>query len=145
MHVIILMVLLMGAEAEVKPPKLSEHPTIINMHKEAVKRRGNRSIDLDEECCVIAQRWANYMARTGRFGHGGGEQIIARGYPNVKSCFNGWMYSSGHRGWILSNSGRCGWGHQVSSNGHLYWVGVFREKRINKERLWLDPCKAESE
>jgi len=113
-----------GAEAEQE--KLSAHPTMRAMHQEAIRRRGGRPIELDEECCQIAQRWANHMARTRSFGHGGGEQIIARGYPTVQACFSGWMNSPGHRSWILRKSDRCGWGFQRSSGGHCYWVGVFR-------------------
>jgi len=109
------------------PELLSEHPTIQQMHEEAVRRRGGRQIQLCEECCRIAQRWANHMASTRSFGHGGGEQIIAQGYPTVSACFSGWIGSSGHRAWVLSNSTRCGWGFQRSSSGRCYWVGVFRK------------------
>lgn len=120
--------MLLGVEAEKQqqPQKLSEQQTIQEMQKEAIRVRGGREIVLDEECCKIAQRWANYMARSGRFGHGGGEQIIAHGYPSVRACFAGWMNSPGHRAWVLSNSARCGWGFQRSASGHCYWVGVFR-------------------
>jgi uncharacterized protein YkwD len=125
--------MLLGVEAEQKEqPTLSEQPTIQQMHQEAIRVRGGREIALDEECCKIAQRWANHMARTGMFGHGGGEQIIARGYPNVKACFSGWMNSSGHRAWVLSNSDRCGWGFQKSASGHSYWVGVFRRGAVEQ-------------
>jgi hypothetical protein len=136
-YVILLTTMLLGAEAdkENEKQKLSEHPTIVEMHQEAVRVRGGRHIELDEECCRIAQRWANQMARTRSFRHGGGEQIIAQGYRTVKACFAGWMGSSGHRAWVLSNSDMCGWGFQRSSTGHNYWVGVFRnEKRKNSSR-----------
>ena len=137
MYVILLTTMLLGAEAEKEngTEKLSEHPTIVQMHQEAVRLRGGRPIELDEECCRIAQRWANNMARTRSFRHGGGEQIIAQGYRNVKACFAGWMGSSGHRRWVLSKSDKCGWGFQRSSTGHNYWVGVFRnEKKQKKSR-----------
>ena len=124
-HAILAVAVLLGAE---KAP-LVEHPTIKAMHTEAIARRGGRVIDLDEECCQIAQKWADHMAARGCFHHGGGEQIIARGYPTVKSCFAGWMNSPGHRRWVLSNSARCGWGYQRSASGHPYWVGVFRGKK----------------
>lgn len=131
MYAFLITTMFLGAEA--KQEKLSEHPTILKMHQEAVRVRGGRTIELDEECCRIAQRWANHMARTRSFRHGGGEQIIAQGYPTVRACFSGWMNSSGHRAWILRNSDRCGWGHQVSSNGHTYWAGVFRNGKAKQQ------------
>ena len=123
-YAIFLVILLGAAKPETK--KLSEHSTIVSMHKEALKRRGGRAIELDEECCKIAQEWADHMAKTRQFRHGGQEQIIAQGYSTVKSCFDGWMDSSGHRRIILSYSKKCGWGFRRSSTGHTYWVGVFR-------------------
>jgi uncharacterized protein YkwD len=134
MYVILLTTVLLGAEAEKEneKAKLAEHPTIVKMHEEALRLRGGRQIELDEECCRIAQRWANQMARTRYFRHGGGEQIIAQGYPTIKACFAGWMGSSGHRRWVLSKSDKCGWGFQRSSTGHCYWVGVFRNEKRKK-------------
>ena len=109
---------------------LTEHPTIIEMHEEAQRqrRRYNRAeLKLDEECCRMAQEWANYMVNNGNFHHGKNDQIIARGYKSIKSVFKGWMSSGGHRSWILNNkSTKCGWGCQQSKGGRLYWVGVFR-------------------
>ena len=109
---------------------LTSHPTIIEIYKEAQKQRNkyNKStITLDEECCEMAQRWANHMANNKKFHHGKDDQIIARGYKNVKSVFRGWMNSSRHRAWILnSKSTKCGWGCQRSDGGTWYWVGVFR-------------------
>ena len=108
---------------------LTSHPTIVKMHKEAQRQRNKYNkpaITLDEECCQIAQTWANYMASNKKFHHGKGDQIISRGYKSVKSVFRGWMNSSGHRVWVLSSkSTKCGWGCQKSEGGMLYWVGVF--------------------
>ena len=110
--------------------ELTLHPTIIRMHKEAQRQRkkyNKPSLRLDEECCELAQAWANYMADNKKFHHGKDDQIIARGYKNIKSLFRGWMSSDGHRSWILNNkSTKCGWGCQQSKGGMLYWVGVFR-------------------
>ena len=130
MYAVLLTTMLLGAEADKE--KLSEHPAIVKMHQEALRVRGGRPIELDEECCQIAQRWADRMARTRSFRHGGGEQIIAQGYRTIKACFAGWMGSSGHRRWVLSNSDKCGWGYQRSSSGHCYWVGVFRNELTKK-------------
>ena len=110
--------------------KLSLHPTIVRIHEESQKQRkkyNKPELELDEECCKLAQQWANYMADNKKFYHGKHDQIIARGYKNVKATFRGWMNSSSHRVWILnSKSTKCGWGCQKSEGGMLYWVGVFR-------------------
>ena len=108
---------------------LSGHPIIRAMHAEAIRRRGGRAIELDEELCQSAQRWANHMARTGSFRHGGGGyrgQIIAAGYGTVGRCFTGWMNSRGHRACILANYTKVGWGFQKSASGRCFWVGNFR-------------------
>lgn len=119
--------------------ELSDHPTIREMHREAVSRRGGRAIALDEECCRIAQRWANTMARTGKFRHGGGEQIIAKGYRSVEACFDGWMTSRGHRAWVLTSKTRAGWGYQRSASGRCYWAGAFRWPTRNEHNANLGP------
>jgi len=112
-----------------KPKLMKAHPAMRNMHAEAMKwreRYGKPRLKLDEECCRIAQRWANYMAAHHAFHHGGGEQIIAYGSPRVKAVFRMWMGSPAHAAWILSTSSRCGWGYQRAADGTPYWVGVFR-------------------
>ena len=109
--------------------KLTENPRIVEMNQIAQKKRSQHDkveLELDEECCHMAQEWANYMAENNQFRHGKKEQIIAYGYPNANAAFKGWMNSRGHRRWMLSNSKKCGWGCQQSKKGEWYWVGVFR-------------------
>ena len=109
--------------------KLTENPRIVEMNQIAQEKRlqnGKSELELDEECCQIAQEWANYMAENRKFHHGKKEQIIAYGYRDANAAFRGWMNSRGHRRWMLSNSKKCGWGCQQSEKGTWYWVGVFR-------------------
>lgn len=115
---------------KIESSRLSDHPTIKAMHQEAIRRRGGREIALDEELCQTAQRWANWMARTGRFKHGGGGyswQIIQRGATTAKGSVTSWMNSKkGHREIVLrSDHIKAGWGHQKSAKGTGYWVGHF--------------------
>lgn len=110
--------------------KISKRPEIIQMHFLGTKKRTKnkrKPLALDEECCIMAQKWANYMAKTGKFYHGKNDQIISRGYQSTDHAFRSWMNSSGHRYWLLSKqSTKCGWGCQQSKGGTWYWVGVFR-------------------
>ena len=110
--------------------KISKRPEIIQMHFLGTKKRTKnkrKPLALDEECCIMAQEWANYMAKTGKFHHGKKDQIISRGYQSTDHAFRSWMNSSGHRYWLLNKkSTKCGWGCQQSKGGTWYWVGVFR-------------------
>lgn len=112
---------------------ISEYPIIKMMHAEAVQVRKDNNINeeliLDEECCKIAQRWANHMAETNSMYHGGGEQIIAMGYDTPQLTMKAWRNSSGHWAWLGSKSKFCGWGCQKSKSGVWYWAGVFRNKK----------------
>tara|TARA_R110000824_G_scaffold120382_5_gene275686 strand:+ start:25702 stop:26127 length:426 start_codon:yes stop_codon:yes gene_type:complete len=122
------------ANAAPPPPaeKLADNPRIVAMYKESVRRRQAYRLGpqtLDEKCCKVAQDWAEYLAKNHYFHHGGGEQIIAAGYPTVESAFGGWMGSRGHRYWVLSRTEFCGWGCAESSTGRWYWVGCFRTKQ----------------
>lgn len=107
-------------------------PTAEDMHAESTRirvARGLKPQSLDTDCCSIAQRWAEYMAKNKTMRHGGGEQIIARGYKTVDAVFRAWMNSSGHRHWVLSRRSRAGWGLAQSSSGLWYWAGAFRHEK----------------
>ncbi len=105
-------------------------PKQLEMHAELLRRRGDRpSPTMDAELNTIAQRWAEHMATQSSMYHGGGEQIIARGYSTVPRAFTAWMNSSGHRAWLLSSSTRVGWGAAQSSSGQWYYAGAFRGGR----------------
>jgi len=110
----------------------AEAPTAADMHAESTRIReecGLKAQRLDEDCCTIAQKWADHMATIKSMRHGGGEQIIARGYTTVVAVFRGWMNSSGHRCWVLSKRPRAGWGAAKSSSGQWYWAGAFRNEK----------------
>ena len=131
---VMLIALLMSVVAVAdEKPKLVDRPVIIEMHEIANEKRNQCKkckrppLQLDENCCKMAQDWAEHLAKTGKFYHGKNDQIISRGYKNTKSAFGGWMRSSGHRAWLLTKkSKKCGWGYAKSKRGTRYWVGVFR-------------------
>jgi len=110
-------------------PWAVDDPSVRAIHREACGWRayyGLRHQQLDETCCVLAQRHADRMARNEWFEHGSDDQIIYRGSGGAAACMSSWVYSGPHRAWILSGNRRCGWGHAVSRSGTHYWAGVFR-------------------
>ena len=104
-------------------------PVIQDMHSEANKwrtRYGVVSITLDEQCCILAQRHAEFMAQHNWFEHGQHDQIISRGYRDATGAIWSWVNSPPHLQCLISGRRRCGWGHAVSQDGVHYWAGVFR-------------------
>lgn len=87
-----------------------------------------------DKCDKISQDWSDYMARTGSFRHGGGENIIAYFYPtngklsdkDIARIFGIWMNSRPHRAFILSSSKYAGYGLSYGRNGRVYASGTFR-------------------
>jgi len=101
------------------------------MYNAAMKQRqkiGLPKQTLDNQLCKQANDWARYMASINRMVHGGGEQVIAKGYKTPQAAIDAWMRSSGHRRWILSNKSHCGFGFAKSKSGRHYYVGVFKNK-----------------
>ena len=98
------------------------------------KQNGLQMQILDKQLCEQADKWAQRMASTGNFRHGGGEQIIARGYSSPKSAISAWMRSPGHRNWILCRKSHVGFGFARSKNGHPYYVGIYRNKNMTKNQ-----------
>ncbi|WP_437192728.1 CAP domain-containing protein [Planctomicrobium sp. SH527] len=108
---------------------LSQNSMIQSMHSAASQQRARHGLPaqrLDENLCNVAQRWAQNMAARDVMYHGGGEQVVAVGYPNAASCIQGWINSSGHRVWVLGRNGSCGFGSARSASGRMYYAGVYR-------------------
>lgn len=126
------------------PPVEQEQTIVTEMHNESQRLRKQYNLKpqkLDENCCKIAQKWAEHMAAHHSMYHGGGEQIIAAGYKDVKGAFGGWMASSGHRYWVLSGRDLAGWGAAKSSTGRWYWVGVFRNSKKKTTTYYYTPSR----
>ena len=99
-----------------------------DMAAEANKLRqqwGRQPHTQDPQLQAQAQRWADHLAATGGFYHGGGEQVIARGYATPQDAVRGWYRSCGHRAWLMSNTTRCGYAAARGPWGWRY-VGVYR-------------------
>ena len=103
--------------------------TVQQIHDECNRVRaahGLPALTLDAELCRESQAWAERMAATGQFRHGGGEEIIAWATwrQTAVEVIATWMSSRGHRAWILSRSAAAGWG-EAQGRGKWYWSGSF--------------------
>ena len=108
---------------------LTQNASIQALYNAANRHRARYGLpvqNLDENLCNVAQNWANNMAARDVMYHGGGEQIIGVGYANADACVQGWINSPGHRVWVLSRNGSCGFGMARSRSGRLYYAGVYR-------------------
>ena len=115
------------------PAPYKPTPEMRAMHRAHLEIRSEYELPaqrLDPHCCQIAQKWAEYLAATGRFHHGGGEQIIACGIGDEQLAFALWVGSRPHRAWLLSDADFCGWGSAKSANGLTYWAGCFRKREL---------------
>tara|TARA_R100000808_G_scaffold10579_1_gene27972 strand:- start:199 stop:600 length:402 start_codon:yes stop_codon:yes gene_type:complete len=112
------------------PGLINRPPEIKELYKasQALRAKSGCLIkqELDPELCKIAQKWAEHMAAKNCMYHGGGEQIIARGYKTPKSVLNAWVCSPPHKKWIFCNKKKVGFGYAKSKSGHPYWAGVYR-------------------
>jgi uncharacterized protein YkwD len=115
---------------ELKRP-LHEHPTLVSMAKrnnELRQQNGLAAQQVSPELTLLAQRHAEWMARTGSFEHNyshGYPEIIYWNARSINDAFNGWMNSGPHRGIIMSGNVKVGYGFAISSSGQTYWCGVF--------------------
>jgi hypothetical protein len=79
----------------------------------------------DPGLCATCQSWSSHLAATGRFHHGGGDHIIARGQSSAREVIQSWMNSPGHRSWLLSANASVGWGVALGRDGTYTWAGAF--------------------
>ena len=112
------------------PGLINKPPEVTDLYKASQKLRAKSSVlikqELDPELCKIAQKWAEHMAAKNCMYHGGGEQIIAKGYKTPHAVLNAWVCSPPHKRWIFSNCKKVGFGYAKSKSGHPYWAGVYR-------------------
>ena len=110
-------------------PFLLVDPVVYEVHHEVQNWRryyGLPAQQLDPRLCRLAQQHADWMAANEWFVHGQHDQVIALGFPTAEDAVAGWIYSPGHRAWLLGSSRKVGWAWAVSASGNHYWVGVLR-------------------
>lgn len=134
--------------------KLTEHPTIKEMHKVNTELRKGQKLPaqkISEELTKAAQDQAWYMARCHDrgeedFNHRGGngtpgkraskffyeglvKENIARGYNSIDDTFKAWLASDTHKDAIFSDTDDAGFGYAIAKDGTTYWVGVYGKPR----------------
>ena len=115
-----------------------------SLHEETQRERASRGLapqQLDDELCRLCQRWAQHMARTGRFSHGGGENVIAYGASTPSGAIRMWLGSPPHRAFLLGGATKAGWGAARSPSGTWYWAGAFRGEAILTEPTTYRPSR----
>lgn len=113
---------------------------LLNLHNKERADRRMSLLQLDQTLSDAAQKYAEEMARTGKFEHGNvakrigsgwmayGENI-AMGQTSNEEVMNDWMDSIGHKRNILNkNFQLIGIGIAKNSNGEIYWVVDFGTK-----------------
>ena len=123
MNLLLLCAVLAQAPAAPESPEPKEVHTLFEI---AIERYPH--LILDETLCKSSQKWADHLAKTGRFRHDKGvSENIAKGYKTCRSCMNAWFRSSGHN--IQFKRNRCvGFGIQISGDTR-YWVARFKRHR----------------
>jgi len=115
---------------------------LLALHNDARAEQKIPKLELDSKLCAAARKYAEFMARTGKYGHnengtvrdrisaegykghGWGENI-AKGQPTAKDAVTGWMNSPGHHRNIMGKWRHIGFGHAKDDRGMPYWVTVF--------------------
>ncbi|PHS13999.1 MAG: hypothetical protein COA78_06350 [Blastopirellula sp.] len=128
---------------------LHNHPTLVKMWEHSNKLRRDYGLaeqKISPALTKAAQDHAWYMAKTGEFSHytnlgpsgrvrkhkyagNFNGEILIYGSKTIKSAFNGWLNSPGHRVILLGGGKEVGYGYAISKNGTPYWVGVYGNPR----------------
>lgn len=115
---------------------------LLVLHNQVRERYGRTRLELHDQLGAAAQKFADFMATTGRYGHNVNGTLtdrlkaegyrgqsygenIAMGHPSSRDVVNGWLGSPGHKKNIFHRPWRyAGFGMARSAAG-LYWVAVF--------------------
>jgi uncharacterized protein YkwD len=117
--------------------------TLLDLHNAERAPKGSPPLRIDSRLSAAAQGYADFLARSGKFGHGSqgnpgsrarqqgyrylsiGENI-AKGQATPAMAMKSWMKSSGHRANILRKTFQdTGFGVATTPDGQLVWVANF--------------------
>jgi len=143
--------ILSAPPAEKKKDPIHERPIIVEMLKnnnEYRKGKKLKPMKISPELTKAAQGHADFMARTGGYGHytngspaqraanagfsGYRRENIAAGQTTVKAAFAIWIGSTPHRANLESNTTHCGFGFS-NERGWPYWVAMYGVQLTKEE------------
>ena len=135
-----------------KLPVQSQNPAqlierLLVLHNAQRAKQGAKPLALNVKLTAAAKEYAEFLARTGKFGHSEegspsqrikkqgysframGENI-AKGQGTAESAVNSWMHSDGHRANIINKKFKeVGFGVARDPKGHMVWVADFGTAR----------------
>lgn len=133
-----------GVEEQPKEEEPLHVRELLALHNDARALQKKPRIEMHPKLCAAAQKYAEFMARTGRYGHYENGDVrdrvtaegykgrawgenIAQGHTTPRDVIAGWLGSPGHRKNILATWRHVGFGYAVSDHGTTYWVTVFAQ------------------
>lgn len=128
-----------NAEEEKEPLYIRE---LLALHNDARGLQKKPPVETHPKLCAAAQKYAEFMAETGRYGHNENGEVqdriaaegykgrawgenIAKGQLTPRDVVAGWLNSQGHRRNILGEWHHVGFGRAQDRRGTTYWVTVF--------------------
>jgi len=143
--------ILSAPPVEEKKEPIHERPIIVEMLKKNNEyRKGQKlkQMKISPELTRAAQGHADYIARTGNYGHytngspaqratnagfsGYRRENIAAGQTTVNGAFAVWIESTPHRANLESNTTHCGFGFS-NERGWPYWVAMYGVQLTKEE------------
>lgn len=129
-------------------PKTADE--LLELHNAARAKEGVPALKLDPKLTEAAQKYADYLAKSGKKGHladgNPGTRIkdtgyramafaenMAKGEKSPEAAFKGWMRSDGHRKNILNKAYHAvGFGYAKGPAGGIVWIADFGASGPNK-------------
>ncbi len=115
---------------------------LLDLHNQVRLRHNLHALKLEPRLTAAAQKYAEFMARTGKYGHyekgNPGQRVMDEGYrfrsvgenyaagvPTAESALQAWLASPTHRQTMLGGYVHAGFGLARNQHGQAVWVAVF--------------------
>lgn len=115
---------------------------LLDLHNQVRLRHNLHALRLEPRLSAAAQKYAEFMARTGRYGHyekdNPGKRVMDEGYRfrsvgenyaaglgTPEAVVQAWLISPSHRQAMLGGYVHAGFGLAKSKEGHPVWVALF--------------------
>ncbi|QNN24301.1 CAP domain-containing protein [Planctomycetales bacterium ZRK34] len=140
--VVALLISLSAAVMAADKPDPRVPKALLVLHNRLRAKADKPELQLNDTLTAIAQRYADYLAESGKLGHEeqgtlsdrlqvagyryrrAGENL-ARGQRSPKEAVSSWFQSPPHRANMLGDFDEVGFGYARSRGGEITWVAVF--------------------